>query len=152
MERGDFMRASNSATFALGFSSDNMGALAIRAEIYFQWEDRICSYYAQQALNYQRPKTGQLGALLSDPQTLEYHQFLRNRMNAIIRESAEHQDWRDSYQLKMQAGLLEPENGSEMEKNEQEQIEELYDAWQQSGKDGLATAFHELQEKLKRKE
>jgi hypothetical protein len=107
-ERGDFMAASASAYFAKAFSTDNMAALAISAEVYFRWEDRVAVYYARMALAFKEPKVqGRLAEILAGPETAKYQRSLRDRMNFIIRECTKHPEWRDSYQLKNDAGLLD---------------------------------------------
>jgi hypothetical protein len=95
-ERGDFMNARYSADFAKAFSTENMAALAITAEVYFRWKDRSAARYATVALAYKKPEVkGRLEEILAAPETVRYQLARRNRMNFIIRECARHPEWRE---------------------------------------------------------
>lgn len=107
-EHGDMFRATASAAFAQAYARENVGTYAALAEIYLAWQDQIAMRYAQKAISMELPSLpGIMGQVISDPRSVAANRELKNRMRTVIAACREHPEWRDSYPLKAQSGLLD---------------------------------------------
>lgn len=107
-EKGDFLRGTASAYYSCILMKENVNALAVQAEMYLAWQDRIAARYAEKVLKFKPPKgKGLIETAIAAPEILEGFGELKERMKVIIRECEAHPEWRDSYPLKEASGIVE---------------------------------------------